>query len=99
MVKATGKKSRVEFFGVLRQAGEKASHVVSGARAFYVPPHSFRRWLWMKVQRVDGSWHRPAMALCQHVKRGVRTMPARARGHIWVDARTRTHELIGANRS
>ena len=31
--------------------------------------------------------------------RGVRTTPASTRGHMWMGARTRTHELIGANRS
>ena len=30
--------------------------------------------------------------------RGVRTTPASTRGHMWMGARTRTHELIGANR-
>ena len=29
--------------------------------------------------------------------RGVRTTPASTRGHMWMGARTRTHELIGAN--
>ena len=31
--------------------------------------------------------------------RGVRTTHASTRGHMWMGARTRTHELIGANRS
>ena len=31
--------------------------------------------------------------------RGVRTTPASTRGHMWMGARTRTHELFGAIRS
>ena len=54
------------------------------------------RVLFVGERRLKRSWYRgfePTQG------RGVRTTPASTRGHMWMGARTRTHELIGANRS
>ena len=47
-------------------------------------------------RRLKRSWYR---GIEPTQGRGVRTTPASTRGHTWMGARTRTHELIGANRS
>ena len=47
-------------------------------------------------RRLKCSWYR---GIEPTQGRGVRTTPASTRGHMWMGARTRTHELIGANRS
>ena len=47
-------------------------------------------------RRLKRSWYR---GIEPTQERGVRTTPASTRGHMWMGARTRTHELIGANRS
>ena len=54
------------------------------------------RVLFVGERRLKRSWYR---GIEPTQGRGVRTTPASTRGHMWMGARTRTHELIGANRS
>ena len=54
------------------------------------------RVLFVGERRLKRSWYR---GIEPTQGRGVRTTPASTRGHMWMGARTRTHELFGAIRS